>query len=134
MRAISRKGLIKKIDKIFSEYIRKRDANTNGVCKCVTCNREFHYTKLDAGHFISRKHMATRWDERNVASQCYYCNRYQNGRQFAFSLHLDKQQEGLAKELYDKSCDVVKYTTDDLHELVNHYKTLLEKENKRLSL
>ena len=134
MRKISRKGLINKLDKIFSEYIRKRDADKKGFCKCITCEREFKWNELDAGHFISRKEMSVRWDERNVAAQCQYCNRFRYGRQYQFSLALDKQSRGLSKRLYNKSKEVVKYSMNDLHELVDLYKEKLHKENKRLSL
>ena len=134
MRKISRKGLINKLDRIFSEYIRKRDANKKGICKCITCKREFKWNELDAGHFISRKEMSVRWDERNVAAQCQYCNRFRYGRQYQFSLALDKQSRGLSKRLYNKSKEVVKYSMVDLHELVDLYKEKLHKENKRLSL
>ena len=134
MRKISRKGLINKLDRIFSEYRRKRDANKKGICKCITCQREFKWNELDAGHFISRKEMSVRWDERNVAAQCQYCNRFRYGRQYQFSLALDKQSRGLSKRLYNKSKEVVKYSMNDLHELVDLYKEKLHKENKRLSL
>jgi len=134
MRKISRKGLINKLDRIFSEYIRKRDADKKGVCKCITCQREFKWDELDAGHFISRKEMSVRWDERNVKSQCHYCNRFRFGEQFKFSMALDKQSRGLSKRLYNKSKEVVKYSMNDLHELVDLYKEKLHNENKRLSL
>jgi hypothetical protein len=134
MRKISRKGLINKLDRIFSEYIRKRDADKKGICKCITCQREFKWNELDAGHFISRKEMSVRWDERNVAAQCQYCNRFRYGRQYQFSLALDKQSRGLSKRLYNKSKEIVKYSMNDLHELVDLYKEKLHKENKRLSL
>jgi hypothetical protein len=134
MRKISRKGLINKLDRVFSEYIRKRDANKKGMCKCITCSKQFAWNDIDAGHFISRKEMNTRWDERNVAAQCAYCNRFRYGRQYVFSLALDKKQEGLSKLLYKESKIIVKHSMDDLHNLVEYYKNLLDIENKRLSL
>lgn len=134
MRKISRKGLINKLDRIFSEYIRKRDANKKGICKCITCQREFKWNDIDAGHFISRKEMATRWDEQNVAAQCKHCNRFRYGRQYQFSLSLDQKCPGISKELYNKSKEVVKFSMIDLQEMVDLYKQKLDKENKRLSL
>ena len=134
MRKISRKGLINKLDRIFSEYIRKRDANKKGMCKCITCSKQFAWNDIDAGHFISRKEMNTRWDERNVAAQCKYCNRFRYSRQYVFSLALDKKKEGLSKLLYKESKKVVKYSTTDLQNLVEYYTNLLQIENKRLSL
>ena len=134
MRKISRKGLINKLDRIFSEYIRKRDANKKGICKCITCNKEYAWNDIDAGHFISRKEMATRWDEQNVAAQCKHCNRFRYGRQYQFSLSLDQKSKGLSKRLYNKSKEVVKFSMIDLQDMVDLYKQKLDKENKRLSL
>ncbi len=33
--------LKKKLDKIFSEYIRKRDSDYKGYCKCISCSKEY---------------------------------------------------------------------------------------------
>ena len=71
-----------KIDKVFHEYVRRRDAdNDSGYCKCISCNKPIHFTESDAGHFIGRGALATRYDEQNVHAQCRKCNRFQYGRQ-----------------------------------------------------
>ena len=134
MRKISRKGLINKLDRIFSEYIRKRDANKKGICTCITCNKKFLWNDLDAGHFISRKEMNTRWDENNVAAQCRYCNRFKYAMQYIFSLALDKKQKGLSKKILQKSKKIAKFDMVDLKDKIEYFIKLLEKENKRLSL
>ena len=54
----TRKTLITKLDKVFSEYIRRRYAK-NDIATCVTCGKKDHWKKLQAGHFMSRKHYAT---------------------------------------------------------------------------
>jgi hypothetical protein len=61
----SRKTIITKLDSIFSQYIRLRYSK-NEISECVTCGKQDHWKKLQAGHFVSRKHYATRWDEDNV--------------------------------------------------------------------
>ena len=64
--------------KAFSIYIRTRDCirftgdPDNG--KCVTCNREYPFTKLQAGHFISGRGNSVLFDDRLVYSQCVGCN------------------------------------------------------------
>ena len=41
-----------KIDKVFHEYIRRRDADNNtGYCNCISCNKPIHYTESDAGEY-----------------------------------------------------------------------------------
>ena len=66
----TRSKLVKKLDTVFSQYIRRSNADNNGYCTCVTCNKTFHWKEIQAGHFMSRKHYSTRWDERNVKTQC----------------------------------------------------------------
>ena len=70
---------LSKLDKVFSEYIRRRDADENGYVKCCTCPAVKHWKEIDAGHFISRKHMNTRWRETNCHPQCQNCNRSKRG-------------------------------------------------------
>jgi len=65
---------IKKLDKVFSIYIRNRDADENGICKCITCGAYHHWRKVDNGHFIKRQHLALRWNEINCNAQCRKCN------------------------------------------------------------
>lgn len=65
-----KRKLIKKLDRIFSKYIRLRDTKT-GFGLCITCESLISFTNCDAGHFVTRDRIATRYDERNVNAQCY---------------------------------------------------------------
>ena len=134
MRKITRKGLIKRLDTVFSEYIRKKNADSRGYVTCITSGRKYHYSEVDAGHFISRKEMSTRWHEDNVHPQSRYDNRYRYGKQYEYGLALNKKKRGLAQKLYKLSKQTVKYSINDLQELLDKYKKLLHNENKRLSL
>lgn len=75
--------LVKKLDEAFSVYIRGKHA-VNGYCACITCKKINDIEHTDAGHYISRKIKATRWDERNVWPQCRYCNRFLEGQKHLF--------------------------------------------------
>lgn len=66
-------NLIAKLDRIFSKYIRLRDVMPNGYFMCISCGQIKHYEQADCGHFFSRKHMATRFDEDNCSAECKYC-------------------------------------------------------------
>ncbi len=134
MRKITRKGLIKRLDTVFSEYIRKKNADSKGYVTCITSGRKFHYSEVDAGHFISRKEMSTRWHEDNVHPQSRYDNRYRYGKQYEYGLALNKKKRGLAQKLYKLSKETVKYSINDLQDLLDKYKKLLQIQNKRLSL
>ncbi len=69
---------IKKLDDVFSRYIRLRDTR-NGWGRCISCGAPIRFETCDAGHYISRRHIATRWNEENVHAQCVECNRYRDG-------------------------------------------------------
>lgn len=80
------KTQLKKIlDKLFSEYIRRRDKG-----QCYTCKKQDEVKRMQCGHFIPRQYLATRYDEVNCHCQCYACNMLYNGQPGAFALRLDR--------------------------------------------
>ena len=121
--------LKKKLDTIFSKYVRLSNADKNGYVKCYTCGVKKYWEKdgMQAGHFMSRKHTATRFNEQNVKPQCYSCNCHFYGRQFIFGKNLDKEfGEGTADALLQKSRQTQKNTVIDLQELIELYSNKLE--------
>ena len=121
----SRKTIVKKLDNVFSQYIRRRFA-VNEIAKCVTCDKQTHYKKLQAGHFMSRKHYATRWNETNVQVQCYACNVMRYGEQYKYGLYLeDAYGKGTAEELQHKSREITKFSDIQLIDKINYYNELL---------
>lgn len=76
--------LVKKLDRVFSEYIRLRDATPNGYIRCISCGQLKPFSAFDAGHFHSRRHMSTRFDEDNVQSECKGCNRFKSDHLIGF--------------------------------------------------
>lgn len=121
----SRKLLIKKLDTVFSEYIRRRYAK-NDIAECVTCGKQDHWKKLQAGHFMSRKHYSTRWDEDNVQVQCSSCNVFRYGEQYKFSLYLGAEK---SEELLVKSREIAKFSNTDLMMMYESYKQKLKEIN-----
>lgn len=124
----TRSKLVKKLDVVFSQYVRLSNADSRGFCTCVTCGKQGHWKTggIQAGHFISRKHYSTRWNEDNVKPQCVACNVYRAGEQYKYSLYLG---HNLADELYQKSKEITKFTNVELQEMIDFYSTQL----KRLS-
>ncbi len=122
-----RKKLIDKLDKIFSLYIRQRKAQ-NEIAECFTCGKQDHWKKLQNGHFQSRKHYSTRWDEYNCQVQCAGCNVFRYGEQYKFAKNLDETYyKGLAEELHIKAKQTIKLDNYDLELLINKYSDLLSK-------
>ena len=120
---ITRSKLVKKLDTVFSQYIRLNNADNNKNCICVTCNKTFFWKEIQAGHFMSRKHYSIRWDERNVKPQCAGCNVFRYGEQYKYSLYLGEE---LSNELHILSKKIVKYTNNELLEMINYYNNLVQ--------
>ena len=124
--AIKRSTVVKKLDAIFSLYIRNHYADSNGQVECITCKRFYSVAKIQNGHFISRKNYATRWAEDNVAPQCYGCNVMQQGQQFLFSKWIDeKYGEGYSQTILERSRKTVKFPNWELIEMIEIYKNKL---------
>jgi len=126
MKKLSRSKLIKKLDKIFSIYIRTRYAKNN-IAQCFTCGKKDDYKRLQCGHFQSRRFYSTRWNELNCQVQCAGCNVFKYGEQFIFSKNLDlKYGIGTAENLYTEAHKIVKYSTSDIQDLITNYEMLIK--------
>lgn len=117
-RKITRKGLIKKLDTIFSQYIRLRTANGNGYVECVTCGKVDFWKNMDCGHFMSRKYMSTRWHEDNCQVQCKSCNVFRYGEQYKYSIFLGSKK---ADHLYKLSKETLKLFDTDIKDMIKIY-------------
>ena len=126
-KAPTRKTLVKKLDTVFSLFVRKRNADHRGFTECVTCGKKDHYKNLQAGHFQSRKHYATRWCETNVQVQCSGCNVFRYGEQYKFSIWLDENYgSGTAEKLHNNAKHIKKFTNFELQELIDLYNEKLK--------
>ena len=121
---MKRSTIVKKLDKIFSIWIRSKDADHNGQVDCYTCgvSKDWKY-EIDAGHFQSRGKYATRWNEDNVKPQCKRCNGFRGGEQYQFALRLGTD---LADELVLLSNQLARFTNDELLEKIKYYTKLVK--------
>ena len=118
----SRKTLVTKADRVFSQYIRRRYSNNNGIAECYTCGKRDQWKELQCGHFMSRKHYSTRWNETNCQVQCAGCNVFRYGEQYKFGRNLDIEfGNGTADGLHELSRQIIKYDNHDLMEMIKHY-------------
>ena len=115
-------SLEKKLDKVFSIFIRRRHADEGGTVSCVTCHRLMFWKECHAGHFIKRQHRATRWRPTNVHPQCAGCNTYRGGQQDEYAKFI-VQTYGLAEfnDLMEAKHRVCKFTRADLEEMISKY-------------
>jgi RNase P subunit RPR2 len=126
--------LKKELDKIFSLYIRLRKATPQGMTTCFTCGTQKHYKKMHAGHFMSRKHLSTRWNEDNVQVQCPKCNLFGQGEQYTFGKLLDVRiDEGTAENLEQLSRTTTKIMRYEYEDMIKEYKKKLKDVEANLS-
>ncbi len=120
--------LKKELDKVFSEFIRLRHSTIEGVVICFTCNKQDHWKRMQAGHFMSRRHLSTRWDEVNVQVQCVRCNMFNQGEQYKFGKLLDVRIGDNVSEALEAQAKLnVKYSRSDYEDLLKRYKDKVKK-------
>lgn len=119
----NRKLLIKELDAVFSKYIRKRDEHPKGYFRCCSCMVIKEIVDADAGHYISRRKYALRWDERNVNAECKTCNRVDKGHLQGYRVYLEhKYGSNIISTLESVANKGRKFSTYELEEMVRHYK------------
>lgn len=125
---MSKSKLVKKLDQIFSKYIRYYYADANGYVSCYTCGTTKPVKEMQCGHFQSRRHYATRWHTNNCKPQCVKCNMFEQGQQFIFGNKLKAEiGEDRFNELLQLSNTSVKRSQDDYKEMIAYYKNELNK-------
>jgi hypothetical protein len=80
-----------KLWKVFSEFIRLRDADENGNCICFTCGFTAAWVRFDAGHGIPRQHKATKYNEQNNHAQCKRCNGFEGGKREVYKEEVNRR-------------------------------------------
>lgn len=124
--APSKAKLKKKLDALYSQYIRQKYANALGEVKCYTCTHVGTVKTMQCGHFIPRQYLRTRWDERNTRVQCYACNVLYGGQSSAFALRLQSEYgNGIIAELERARLETVILSTEWYEAEIARYKALL---------
>jgi len=127
--------LKKKAWKVFSEYIRRKSADKDGMSECVTCGTKSHWKKLQAGHFIPGRSAEVLFDEDGVNPQCYVCNCILGGNWTAYYLLLRARHgREFVERMIESRTRTGKWTVESLEEIHMKYKSKLkeldEKESK----
>ena len=125
-------SLKKKLDTVFSKYVRLRDAiRTTGTKKyavCISCGeqKDVKY-EMDAGHWMGRGAGMTRYDPRNVHAQCKSCNissgKYGDSRiteAYRRALVTMYGEDGV-QEIYHLSKQTKRFTRDELEREIEFF-------------
>lgn len=117
----NRKTLHKKLWKLFSLYIRKRDGG-----RCFTCTTLKPISEMHAGHYhdSSVSNPELNFHEKNVHCQCPGCNLYKSGNKVIYAYNLTKKYgAGILDELMEIKNKQVKWTEEDYKERIKCYDT-----------
>lgn len=124
----------KKLDEVFSRYIRLKYSDANGYCRCISCGHIHHWKKIQNGHYMSRRYKSTRWAEDNCRPQCVACNIYNQG-------NAQMYRRGLIAQIGEQRVDLIeararqsvcKYSVFELEQLIEHYKKEIESYSDKL--
>lgn len=121
------RSLKKKAWTLFSEYVRRKDADQGGTVSCYTCGKLLFWKDAHAGHAIPGRHNAVLFDLDIVRPQCPRDNVFLGGRYEIFTTKLIKEK-GLEwwEEKLSQAREVVKYTRADLEEKIEELKNKLD--------
>jgi len=115
------------LDRVFSEWVRRRWSRYDGTASCVTCGVVKPWAQLQCGHFVSRVHLAARWNEFNGNPQCPSCNVLRRGNPAEYALWLTRKYgPKIIEDLVVLKHQTVKYNRSDLEEMIRQYEQRLE--------
>jgi hypothetical protein len=116
---------------IFSEYIRRRDADFNGYVACCSCGKVKHWKQMDAGHYIAKNEgLAIYFEEKNVHSQCRWCNYNMHARAQQYALFLIRRYgPQILEELDWKSKQRIQIHDNEYLKFIELYKEKIKKLN-----
>lgn len=106
--------LKKKLDVLFSQFIRQRDK------KCVRCGTT---QNLQCSHIMSRVSLKLRWDERNALTLCYKCHLTWWHKEPLEASEWCKTVIGEInyKDLLREKHEVKQWTAEELKEMIKKY-------------
>lgn len=118
----NRSWYVKKLDTVFSQFIRLRAADHIGYSACVTCGTSKPWKEQQCGHFESRGKFGTRWNEKNCNVQCYRCNVLLKGNYPAYSRYLVRMfGASILDELELMSNQSPKFSISELQLMTDDY-------------
>jgi len=110
--------------KLCSEYNRRKDADSEGYTKCVTCGKFGHWREFDAGHFIAKGNgNSVYFVDDGIHSQCRGCNRFDEGnKENYYPYMVERYGQDRVDELKRTKHTTLKITREDYAEMEANYK------------
>jgi len=117
---------------------RVSEANSQGVCKCVSCGKLIYWNECDGGHYIAKgKGGSNSWalDMRNIHPQCKGCNGFQmryGNAEARYTFWMIRKYGVDLVEMMTFSNPVVKWYAFELEQLIKDRKIEIKKHKKRI--
>lgn len=119
--------LNKQLDQVFSEYIRRKYADKEGMVRSYTGNETKHWKQLHCGHYLSRTYKAVRWHEDNARPQSMAENIWKHGNPIEFRINLVAELgEEAVKALEARRNELFKPTRDFYEERISYFQEKLK--------
>ncbi|HEY3405418.1 MAG TPA: recombination protein NinG [Ohtaekwangia sp.] len=129
--------LIKKLDTVFSEFIRLRDCDDKGTVTCFVTGERVWWRDSDAAHYIHRAAMTTRYDQMNVHATTKDTNQFEDPFQ-----HEKKYREKMVStyglstvtQLEQRGRELQKFMRHEILELIETYSEKVKQLKKQKGL
>jgi hypothetical protein len=117
--------LKKKLDAVFSQYIRLRDSDSSGFFSCITCGERVFWKNGQNCHYRPRNKLALRFDETNCNAGCASCNLWDRDHIQKYTLAIqDKYGDRVLAELDKKLREKITYKRADYEDMIQKYTAL----------
>lgn len=116
----------RKLWKVFSEYIRRRDADEHGMVQCISCKGVTHWKLSQAGHFIPKSlGLSIYFEEKNVHNQCVYCN-LNGGNPSGYAIALkERYGNDIVEQLHQQKNMQIQISRQGYEEMIERYQEKL---------
>ena len=119
--------------KLFSELIRRDQADKDGLVKCCSCGKIVHWKQSQAGHWpsIAGRTNAVLFARKGVHPQCGQCNVYKDGNPAGYNEYMEENYTKKERdELLKLKRTQVHYEKIDLIKMMDRWLAELEKLDK----
>ena len=130
---ISTSKLKKELFSLVQLLARLEEVDHTWMWNCISCWKRVNRREADGWHYISRIHMSTAFDLRNIHLQCKYCNEHLHWNLIEYRKNLIKKYWlEFVEDLERRKHEIKNYTVEELQDLINKTKLIVEEERKKV--
>lgn len=122
----TRSQLIKKLDQVFSVYIRLSVADKDWYITCPLCGVRVHWIKAQNMHFITRSVYKYRRDEKNCHAGCMRCNVILHGNYIVYTRRMQRKYGEILVDEMINDKQIMKIATAEIEAMIDHYQSMVD--------